>query len=70
MRAQGDPEVVRGLQVSRAYFSVLGRTPLMGRTFTESEDAPGAPRVIVLSEALWKRMYGADPHLRAHCPAR
>jgi putative ABC transport system permease protein len=63
LRGQGDPELVRGLQVSRAYFQVLGGTPLMGRTFTESEDVPGAARVIVLSEALWKRMYGGDPKI-------
>ena len=43
MRAQGDPEVVRGLQVSRAYFSVLGGTPLMGRTSRRAK-MPPAPR--------------------------
>ncbi len=41
-------------------FSTMGIRPLLGRVFDSSEDAT-AQRVAVLSEALWRRKFGADP---------
>ena len=57
----GQPEQVRGLHVSEAYFRMLGVTPIMGRTFSPEEDRPGGPRVAVLTNGLWKRRFGSDP---------
>jgi putative ABC transport system permease protein len=56
-----EPERIPGASVSAAYFDVLGVTPSLGRTFWESDDAPNAERVVVLSEGLWRRRFGADP---------
>ena len=39
---------------------VLGAQPLLGRVFTEDEDARGA-RVVVISHGLWQRRFGASP---------
>jgi len=39
--------------------SVLGVHPLMGRWFTEAEDAPKAPGAVVISERLWRSRYGS-----------
>ena len=53
-------EPVEGARVSAEFFSVLGARPLLGRGFLPDESAPGAPRVVVLSDALWREHYGAD----------
>jgi putative ABC transport system permease protein len=47
--------------VSAAYFDVLGIRPAIGRGFAESDDLPGAPRVALLADGLWRRRFGADP---------
>ena len=56
--AGGVPERIKGRTVSTEFFSVLGVTPLLGRTFRAGEDAPGAAPVAVISEALWRRRFG------------
>jgi len=56
------PEALRGLQVSANYFSVLGMGPALGRGFTWAEERSDAG-VVVLSEALWRRRFEADPNL-------
>lgn len=59
----GDPERVLGATVSANWFSVLRVHPLIGRVFARGEDAFGAPKVVVLSEQLWRRSFGADPNI-------
>ena len=57
-----DPERVNAMRVSREYFEMVGVQPVLGRAFTEAEDRPGAARrVIILSDGLWRRRFGADP---------
>lgn len=41
-------------------FGVLGIRPLLGRTLTADDDAPGAPAVILLSDELWRTRFAAD----------
>ena len=48
-------------RVNARHFAVMGAHLQLGRDFLEEEDKPGAPRVAVLSDKLWKRGYGADP---------
>jgi predicted permease len=55
------PERVKGSEVSANFFSVLGRGPVLGRTFAEGEDRPGRLRVVVLSHDFWMQRYGARP---------
>jgi len=55
-----DPEQVPGMRVSSSLFTMLGVPPQIGRTFTPEEDAPGHD-VLVISDALWRRRFGADP---------
>jgi len=54
-----EPERVQGLLVSTGLFDMLGITPRIGRPFVTADGAPGAERVVVISEALWRRKFGA-----------
>jgi putative ABC transport system permease protein len=56
----GSPEQIYGLAVTPNFFSVLGVSPVMGRTFTEEEDRNAAP-VVLISYGLWQRRYSGDP---------
>ena len=57
----GEPERVFGRYVTASFFSTLHIQPQIGRFFTEEEDKPGVPRVLVISDALWRRCFNADP---------
>lgn len=59
----GEAERLPTSWVSANFFSVLGTRPLAGRTFAPGEDQPGAPRVAVLSEEVWRRRFGGDPRV-------
>jgi len=60
---EGGPEVIDNMAVSDGFFPILGVQPLLGRWFARQEDTPGHDRVAILSEALWRRRYAADPHI-------
>ena len=50
--------------VSANFFELLGVKPVMGRTFVHGEDLkPGGNPVLVISERLWRRTFGADPSI-------
>lgn len=57
----GEPERVRGLAVSEAYFPILRTMPVLGRALEPGDFAPGAPEAAVLGEGLWRRRFGGDP---------
>ena len=49
--------------VTPAYFAVLGVAPQLGRTFDPKDRTLGFNLEVVLSDGLWKRAFGADPHI-------
>jgi putative ABC transport system permease protein len=55
----GAPEQVLGRGVTPNFFDVLGVRPLLGRSFTPSDDRPGV-NVVIISHALWQRRYAGD----------
>jgi predicted permease len=57
------PVRVSSARVSAGYFSLLGVRPLLGRTFLPEEARPGQDRVVVLTEALWREHFAADPRV-------
>jgi predicted permease len=59
----GNPQFLIGYDFSANYFSILGVAPELGRTFTAEEDRPGAPKVVVLSDKLWRGTFQADPQI-------
>jgi len=61
VRDGADAERVPAIRVGANFFSLLRVAPLAGRFFTDGEDQAGAPKVAVISEALWRRDFGASP---------
>jgi predicted permease len=60
LTGEGEPERVFAARVTAATFRVLGIAPAVGRSFVDEEDVIGRDRVVLLSDGLWKRRYGAD----------
>ena len=61
LTGDAQPERVWGRQVTATFFHVLGVRPALGRMFTEAEDRVGAPSLLVITDAFWRRRFGADP---------
>jgi putative ABC transport system permease protein len=61
LTGDGEPERLGGARVSANFFSFLGIPVAHGREFSAAEEQPGKERVVVISDALWRRRYGADP---------
>ncbi|HKP13445.1 MAG TPA: ABC transporter permease, partial [Blastocatellia bacterium] len=59
----GEPIHVQGTLVTANYFTTLGVAARYGRVFTDGEDQSRAPRVAVISDALWQRQFASDPGL-------
>ena len=56
----GESESVQALRVSANLLSMVGTPPRLGRVFARGEDEPGRDHVVVLSDGLWRRRFGAD----------
>jgi putative ABC transport system permease protein len=56
-----EPVRLSGELITANLFPLLGVRPQLGRLFRADEDAPGADGVVLLSDAVWKRLYAGDP---------
>src|SRR5262249_10774371 len=61
MNTNGEPHRFHGAALSAGVLPTLGVSPLIGRSFTGSDDAAGAPGTILLSYRLWQTEFGGDP---------
>ncbi|HUA93375.1 MAG TPA: ABC transporter permease [Terracidiphilus sp.] len=57
------PIPATSIDVIANFFQVLGVHPAMGRLFTADDARNGAPPVVLLSNAWWKRQFAADPNI-------
>src|SRR5262245_34447854 len=57
------PTRVRELTVAPNYFELLRVKPQLGRTFDPQYNSPGFVPEVVISDGLWKRVFGSDPHI-------
>jgi predicted permease len=63
LTGDGEPEQLRTGLVTTNFFTVLGASPALGRTFGDEDEAKTAGAAIVLSWPLFERRFGADPSL-------
>ena len=54
-------ERIGGALVSASLIEVMGTRPALGRGFLSEEDRRGVARVVILSDRLWQRRFGARP---------
>ncbi len=57
------PEQLKGMQVSKGFFKLLGHPPAQGREFEEQDELQGSPDVAILSHSLWMRRFDGDPNV-------
>src|SRR6516165_2875356 len=62
LTGQGDPERVGVVRVSSNLLQLFGARPALGRLLTPDEDSPGRPSTAVLTDGMWARRFGRDPH--------
>jgi putative ABC transport system permease protein len=55
------PEAIRAGRVTSNYLSILKVPPLLGRDFVQNDDVPGAAKVALISERVWRKRFGALP---------
>jgi predicted permease len=60
LRTGDEPRLEAGMLVSEAYFRTVGARPAWGRFFSADESRPGGPRVVVLSDRLWRGRFNGD----------
>ena len=60
LTGSGEVEKIAASSVSSSFFDVLGARPLLGEPFHTNAADPSA---VVLSHAVWKRRFGADPSI-------
>jgi putative ABC transport system permease protein len=60
LAADDTPERVLGARTTHTFFSTFGVRPMLGRTYTAQEDAPGQGQVVVLSHRLWVRRFASN----------
>src|SRR5262249_31664121 len=60
LMGQGEPTPLSAIGVAYNFFPMLGIQPEKGRSFTANEAVKGAPGVVMLSHAFWKRQFHGD----------
>src|SRR5205085_1618805 len=61
--SDANAEQIAGGDVEPGFFELLGVQPRIGRTFVAGDAQPGKDNVVLMSESLWRRRFGADPSL-------
>jgi predicted permease len=63
LTGSSQPARVRLLIVAPNYFALLGIKPQLGRAFHPEDHSPGLTLEVLISDGLWKRTFGGDPHI-------
>ncbi len=48
--------------VTNSFFTILGAQPTLGHGFSSRDELPGGDKVFLISEAVWRSLFGADPN--------
>jgi putative ABC transport system permease protein len=57
----GNPEAVLSVKVSADFLQLTGTPPALGRDVSASDDQPGGPKVVIVSDRIWRQRLGARP---------
>jgi hypothetical protein len=60
MNDNGAPERVSGMESTPSLFRLLRVSPILGRAFTDNEGEIGSAQKVMLSYALWQKLYAGD----------
>jgi putative ABC transport system permease protein len=63
MTGSREPQRLNGQSVSAGFFQVLDVPPVLGRDFRSSDEGPSAPKVVILSDNLWRHLFSGDPRV-------
>ncbi len=63
LTGSSQPATVRLLIVAPDYFALLGVKPQLGRIFNPNDYRPGFTQEVLISNDLWKGLFGSDPHI-------
>src|SRR5437899_7913087 len=60
---KNNPQRYTGGYVTEDLFKIIGVSPVMGRDFTAEDNKPGAEKVTILGDEIWRRDFNADPNI-------
>ena len=63
LTGDGEPETLAGGSIAAGFLEVLGTSPALGRGFDAVDDHAAAEPVAILTDALWRRRFSADPNV-------
>src|SRR3954463_2219457 len=63
LTGNGEPEAITGYRFAHSMFQALDVPPLLGRTFSDTEDSTAHPPIVVISYRLWDRRFARDPNI-------
>lgn len=63
LTGRGEAVQVESAKVTGGFFPLLGTRAALGRVFDERDDVLNGPKVVVLSDALWRTRFNADANI-------
>src|SRR5213079_2004523 len=60
---KNNPQRYTGGYVTEDMFKIVGVVPAMGRDFSAEDNKPGAEKVTILGDEIWRRDFGAAPNI-------
>jgi predicted permease len=63
LTGSSEPARIRLLTIPPNYFALLGVKPQLGRAFDPEDQTLGFNLEVLISDGLWKRAFGSDPHI-------
>jgi predicted permease len=62
-RGGSEPQRVTTARVTASVIPLMQVSPLVGRTFSDADDQPRGPNVLLISESMWRSRFGADRNI-------
>src|SRR5437899_13041820 len=60
---KNNPQRYNGGYVTEDLFKIVGVSPALGRDFTAEDNKPGAEKVAIIGDEIWRRDFNADPNI-------